>query len=202
MQKSLKRLVIDTATRFVYLSLIDGSKELDFIYQEGLNNHSVTIMPLLNEMLKKANLSLQDIDELIVGIGPGSYTGVRIGVTIAKMIGYLNQIPVYSVSSLALLASSSKSEVILLLIDARRDNAFMGLYINKSGVLECIKEDVLENIQQFKNTIKEVYEVIEEGMPQIEKIINGDLLHLEEDIHALVPNYLQVTEAERALHTK
>ena len=127
MKKSLKRLIIDTATKYIFLSLIIDGVEKDFVYEEGINNHSVTIIPFIENMLNKENITLKDIDQVIVGIGPGSYTGVRIGVTVAKMIGYLNNIDVYEVSSLALMASHSDKPYVLALIDARRGNAFMGL---------------------------------------------------------------------------
>ncbi|MBU1144423.1 MAG: tRNA (adenosine(37)-N6)-threonylcarbamoyltransferase complex dimerization subunit type 1 TsaB [Firmicutes bacterium] len=197
MRKLSKKLVIDTATNYVYLSLLINNIEVDYKYQEGINNHSVTIIPLLNEVLQRANLTLRDLDEIIVGIGPGSYTGVRIGVSVAKMIGYLNRIPLFTVSSLALMASSSDEKYVLPFIDARRENAFMGLYKQTSEGIICIKNEALENVESYTNGIEEPFEIIKEGKPQIEKIIKSNLLNLVEDVHSLVPNYMQITEAER-----
>ncbi len=198
MNPSYKRLVIDTATKYIYLALVVDDIEVDSVYQVGDNNHSVTIMPLLEEMLQKQHIELTDINEVIVGIGPGSYTGVRIGVTVAKMIGYLNQIVVKEISSLALMASHSNKAYVLPLIDARRGNAFMALFENKT-TLKYLYQDVLKNIEVFKSNINQDYEIIKEGKPDIQKIIQSDLLKKVEDIHELVPNYLQVTEAERNL---
>ncbi len=199
MKKSLKRLAIDTATKYIYLALMIDDKEVSSIYQEGDNNHSVTIIPLLAELLKNAEISLQDLDEIIVGVGPGSYTGVRIGVTVGKMIGYLNNINIYQVSSLALLASTSKQKYILPLIDARRNNAFMAFFNQKKRKLTYLKNDTLENIESFKSNIIEKYEVIEFGKPNLKKIIDSNLMVKIEDIHNLTPNYLRITEAERNL---
>lgn len=202
MKKSLKQLVIDTATKHIFLSLIIDGKERQFTYEEGINNHSVTIIPFLEEMLKRENMILKDLDQIIVGIGPGSYTGVRIGVTVAKMIGYLNNPEVYTVSSLALIASASEKPCVLALIDARRGNAFMGLYQNVSGKIVNIMTDSLESIENYKKRIQTDYVIIEDGKPQVKKIINSDLLIKVQDIHSLTPNYLQVTEAERNLHNE
>ena len=198
MKKSYKRLVIDTATKYIYLALIIDDLLVDSVYEVGNNDHSVTIMPYLETMIKKQNISLNQLDEVIVGVGPGSYTGVRIGVTVAKMIAYLNDISIYKVSSLALMASHSNQRYILPLIDARRGNAFMALLENDKEI-KYIKEDRLQNIESFKESIDLEYEEVIEGEPQIIKIIKSDLLELVEDVHALVPNYMQLTEAERNL---
>lgn len=200
MKESLKQLVIDTATNYIYLALAVDGVEVESIYEEGINNHSVTILPFLEELLKKQNLELQDIDQVIIGVGPGSYTGVRIGVTVAKMIGYLNNVEVMTISSLALMASSSDYDFVLPLIDARRNNAFMALYQNQSNKLFLIKPDCLENIALFKDSIEYDYQVITEGKPNIEKILKSNLLCQVRDIHSLTPNYLRITEAERNLN--
>ena len=197
MKKLSKILVIDTATKYIYLSLVVDGVEKDYVYQEGINNHSVTIIPLLDEMLKKENLTLKKVDEIIVGIGPGSYTGVRIGVTVAKMIGYLNKISVKTVSSLALIASASKEKNIIPFIDARRGNAFMAHFNNKDNTLIRIEEDCLENIEEYKSAHDFEFDFIEGGKPDISKIINSKLLQLVENVHDLKPNYLRITEAER-----
>lgn len=192
-----KTLIIDTATKHIYLSLVVDRIEQQSVYREGINNHSVTIIPLLDEMLNKQNMSLQDLDEIIVGIGPGSYTGVRIGVTVAKMIGYLNKIKVYSVSSLALIASASNKEYIIPYIDARRGNAFIAAMKQSEGKLKFIKEEHLENIESFLNQFDFEYDFITEGKPNINKILASDLLTEVKNIHELIPNYLRITEAER-----
>lgn len=200
MQKSWKRLAIDTATRYIYLSLIVDDQEVDNVYEIGMNNHSATIMPELEQMLERHSLTLPDVNEVIVGIGPGSYTGVRIGVAIAKMIGYLNQIKLQSVSSLALLASSADKEKILPLIDAKRGNAFMGLYHFNGKTLENRVVDALANMDEFQLAHASGAVIVTSGKPRIDRLISSDLLHEVLSVHDLVPNYLQITEAERNRH--
>jgi len=200
MRKLSKILVIDTATRNIYLSLIIDGIEKQSVYQEGINNHSVTIIPYLDEILKKENMSLRELDEVIVGVGPGSYTGVRIGVTVAKMIGYLNKIKVSTVSSLALIDSSSSKEYIVPYVDARRGNAFLAYFKQTNGQIERIEEDCLENIEVFLKTKTNDYDFIYEGVPNISKILDTNLVTSINDIHELQPNYLRITEAERNRH--
>ncbi len=197
MRESWKRLAIDTATKYVYLSLVVDDKEVDCVYEEGLNNHSVTVIPHLWTILKRHGLSLTDIDEVICGIGPGSYTGIRIAVTIAKMIGYLNKIKIRSVSSLALIASSAEKGLTLAMIDARRGNAFMGLFEVKNDTIMRIKADMLDNIEEYRSVLPDDTNVVAEGRPDIGRIIRSKLVEDVEDVLAMVPNYLQITEAER-----
>lgn len=196
MNPSSRTLFIDTATRHVYLALVIDGIEVASVYRAGDNDHSVTIMPLLEDLLKKQNLGLRDLTDVIVGIGPGSYTGVRIGVSIAKMIGYLNAIPVASVSSLALLASGAESGVIIPFVDARRGNAFLGAYRVTGDLLSEILPDTLANVESFLSQFHEPYVQRAEGKPDALRILRSGLATRVHDVHALVPNYLQVTEAE------
>jgi tRNA threonylcarbamoyladenosine biosynthesis protein TsaB len=202
MKKLLKQLIIDTATKYIFLSLVIDGVEKQHFYEAGINNHSVTIMPYLQKMLENEKIKLQEIDEIIVGVGPGSYTGVRIGVTVAKMIAYLNNLSLYKVSSLALMASSSNKPYVLALIDARRGNAFMGLYANSDEKLNLVKDDCLQNIEKFKSSFDVNFEVVEEGKPDVNKLLKSNLLIKVDDVHSLTPNYLQVTEAERNLRNE
>lgn len=200
MSQLLKRLVIDTATKFIFLSLVEGEKEVQSVYQEGYNDHSVTIIPYIQQMLSNQGWQLSELDEIIVGIGPGSYTGVRIGVSIAKMLGYLNHTRVYSVSSLLLLATTSNSEYVIPMIDARRNNAFICKLHQTNSQLNIMIEECLADVNDFQNQHGKNAEIVTEGKPIVSKILSNNHLRLVTDIHSLTPNYLQVTEAERNLH--
>lgn len=197
MKMPSKLLAIDTATKSIYLALVIDGVVVDSINQEGASNHSVTIMPLIDQLLKKQSLTLRMIEGVLVGVGPGSYTGVRIGVAIAKMIGYLNPVEIYTFSSLALLATVSESNDILAYIDARRGNAFLASFSQNKGLLKVLQEDCLVNFDEYRKSLKTSFNEVLEGMPNIIKLINSNLITKVEDVHALVPNYLQITEAER-----
>jgi tRNA threonylcarbamoyladenosine biosynthesis protein TsaB len=203
MKTLLKRLVIDTATDYLYLALIEGDNVLDYYYKKGKRDHSVNLMIEIDRIFKKRELRISDLDEIIVGIGPGSYTGLRIGVVVAKMFGWNNNIPVRTVSSLALIASSYQgSKLILAEIDARRGNSFLGVYKNNGKSLEIVNKEELTNLEKYKESLKEEFEVVSFGVPDIIKILNSSLLETVDDIHLLNPNYLRKTEAERNLENK
>jgi tRNA threonylcarbamoyladenosine biosynthesis protein TsaB len=197
MPESSKILLIDTATEYVFLSLVVDGTEVGSAYRKDIQNHAVTVMPLLDGILKEAGIRLNQLTEVIVGVGPGSYTGVRIGVAIAKMIGYLNGIPVRTVSTLALLASGSEDGNILSLIDARRGNAFMACFRKENGQLTEVVHDTLANIDTFTRQTGSDFRRRTEGKPDVNVLLQSQLTTEVPNIHELVPNYLQVTEAER-----
>lgn len=200
MGKSLKRLVTDSATKFLFVALFDGETEIFKYYKEGNNDHSVNLMTEIEKALIENQLKVADLDEIIIGIGPGSYTGLRIGVVVAKMFGWNNNIPVRTISSLALLASSNEGETLILSeIDARRGNSFLGVYKNENDTIILVNKEQLTNLEAYKESIKEAFVTVSYGEPNIMKILRSDLLVEVEDIHTLNPNYLRITEAERNL---
>lgn len=200
MKKSLKRLVIDSASKFLYVALFEDLECLGKYYAKGNNDHSVKLMSEIERIFLSNNLKVKDLDEIILGIGPGSYTGLRIGVVVAKMFAWNDNISVKTVSSLAMFASSSSFEgLILAEIDARRGNSFLGLYRKSGETLLLEDEEQLTNLENYKETIKEAYQIVSEGEPNMQVILNSDILTLVNDIHGLNPNYLRITEAERNL---
>lgn len=199
MTKSFKRLVIDSATPHLYIALLDGEFIIQEFYEKGNNDHSVTLMPTIEKMFQDNQVFIDDIDEIIVGIGPGSYTGVRIGVVIAKMFAWTKNIPIKTVSTLALIASSSQRDGrILTMIDARRNNAFMGEFNLDNGILSAINDEVFGN-KSLKDNVIDKSNVIENGKPNMKLIMQSNLMDNVEDVHLLAPNYLRQTEAERSL---
>ena len=200
MKKLLKRLVIDSASKFLYVALYEDLECLGKYYAEGKNDHSVKLMSEIERIFVSNNTKVKDLDEIIVGIGPGSYTGLRIGVVVAKMFAWNNDIPVRTVSSLAMFASSSSfNGLVLSEIDARRGNSFLGLYRKDGKALSLEDKEKLVNLEEYKESIKEKYGIVSCGEPNIEVILNSDITTLVEDIHSLNPNYLRITEAERNL---
>lgn len=200
MKKSLKRLVIDSASKFLYVALYEDLECLGKYYKEGHNDHSVKLMSEIEKIFLSNDVKVKDLDEIIVGIGPGSYTGLRIGVVVVKMFAWNDDIPVKTISSLAMYASSIDTDgLILSEIDARRGNSFLGLYRKAGKTLVLEDKEKLTNLEEYKKSIKENYEIVSSGEPNIEVILNSDITTLVKDIHSLNPNYLRVTEAERNL---
>ncbi len=198
MKKLFWRLVIDTATDYLFIALLNNTKEIEFCYEKGKRDHSVKLLQEIERILQKHQLMVKDIDEIIVGVGPGSYTGLRIGVVVAKMFGWNNNIKVKTISSLALIASAYEGDKLIVpYIDARRGNAFLGVYKNDGKALKTVVDEQLTNYKLFLESITKPYEEIVFGKPSMKKILSSNLLNTVENIHELSPNYLRLTEAER-----
>ena len=147
----MKKLILDTSTDYFFISFVEENKILSERYEYAKGNQSEIIMVNLENMLKETSLSLSDFSEVYVGIGPGSYTGVRIAVVIGKMLAAMNNIKLYSFSSLALLVSSIKHESYAF-VDCRRGNAYSAHFDYKDNkTIRLSIDSVVEVSSYFKN---------------------------------------------------
>lgn len=180
----MNSLIIDTATKNLYVGLY--GKEKKEILEVG-KNHAAVLMKKIDEILGESKLD--NIDEIIVGVGPGSYTGVRVGVVVAKMLAWTKKIPLKEVSSLYIQCSGYEG-IRSVSIDARRGNAFCAIYDNDDSL---ILDEALRSVSEFTKAGLDITE--DNYKPNMEKIIKKATL--VNDPHSLVPNYLRKTEAER-----
>lgn len=196
-------LLIDTTTSNIIVSIIQDQKIL-YKYQENiLSDMSSKILPIIDKGLKENRLSLKNIDKIFVVNGPGSFTGIRVGVTVAKTIAWALKKEIIALSSLELIATTNTSKkYIVSMIDARRGNVFGGIYDTK---LNPIKEDKLINLNELISNLNEDYEYVSYDninldviKPNIDvlKIINKHINDKGINPHNLNPNYLKLTEAE------
>ena len=140
-------LNIETATKNCSVSLAEG-KELLHLKEvnDGSYSHGEMLHVYIDEIIKKANKKLTDLDAVAVSMGPGSYTGLRIGVSAAKGLCYSLDIPLISVSTLASLASTLKVEkdaLIIPLLDARRMEVYSSIYDSNYHQIREIKAEII-----------------------------------------------------------
>ena len=199
-------LFIDTSISNVSISIVKDNKIMSIIQEDIPNEHSKYATSYVKKVIDDAGIDANDIDDILVVNGPGSFTGVRIGVTIAKTYGYLINKELISVSSLKSLAiSSNKDSIVMSVIQANRSNFYVGIYDSKYNNL--IDE-------QFVSSNK-LIELIEEYNPYIVSNdfyvlgiykfnkISLDILRIVDyykdmnkvNYHALVPNYLKLPQA-------
>ncbi|MCL2521578.1 MAG: tRNA (adenosine(37)-N6)-threonylcarbamoyltransferase complex dimerization subunit type 1 TsaB [Erysipelotrichales bacterium] len=180
----MKRLIIDTSTAIQYLALING-EELIASYQAPLlKNHSHSLLINLNELLKNNNTEIKELDEIICGIGPGSFTGVRIACTVAKVLVYSHGASLKSISSLYLMASGYDGLVIPL-IDAKREKFFCAVYQDGKILLEDAirtKEEVIQGLNDYRYITEENFLV------SPKKVIK---MATKADCFSLTPNYIK-----------
>ncbi len=111
----------------------------------GGTSHSKTLMPAIDEMLNEYNVSLSDIDGIAVDIGPGSFTGVRIGVATANGLAFGANKPIIGVTSLlALRHSIPKYDVVAALIDAKHDSVYAAIYNKDSEIFPACATPIEE----------------------------------------------------------
>lgn len=187
-------LIVDSSTKRLYICLVENDKTLYEVYVEGKNDHAKNIVHCIDEALKTAGIEVDELNKIIVGYGPGSYTGVRMAVTVCKMMAVFKNIPLYSISSLQLMASGFDG-IVLASIDARRGNAFAGAY--SLGMNEIILKDGLYPYTQLDAGTYD-YKVNEDTYKVNPVYCIENAVHVKEP-HLLVPNYLRETEAERNL---
>ncbi len=183
-------LIIDSATKVLYHALVKDDKVVKEIYTKGQNDHAKNIVSLIEKMLEEENITVDNLDKIVCGIGPGSYTGVRMAVTVAKMLSSFKNIPLYEISTLKLI-SSGESGKVLAMIDARRGNAFSAIYEDGNLVLS-------EAMRAKEEVMKESYDtIVDESNYKVDPIKAIAYSTRHENPHSLNPNYLRETEAER-----
>ncbi len=221
----VKILAFDTSNKTLTVSVMDKNNLLGEITTNVNKNHSVTLMPAIADLMEKVALTPQDIDRIVVAQGPGSYTGLRIGVTTAKTLADTLHCELVGVSSLALLAANCRnySGVIVPLFDARRNNVYTGLYKWHKNELQNIKADthiaLTDLVQQLadESDILFVGEDTAKFLDQINKMLpQAKINHIPHwqlpsgavlaelgskkepvaNIHAFLPLYLKRVEAE------
>jgi tRNA threonylcarbamoyladenosine biosynthesis protein TsaB len=144
----MKLLAMDTTTLVMGVAVLDLDewRLLGEITTNMHKNHSVRLMPTIDGLLRDLDLAMDDIGMIAVTSGPGSYTGIRIGVTTAKTISWARQIPLYSESSLTVLAMNGLwfDGVVVPMIDARRRRVYTGVFERQEdGMGELIPQQVM-----------------------------------------------------------
>lgn len=170
-------LAMDTSTLTATVAVLTDEKLLGEFSVSNKLTHSQTIMPMTDTLLKTASLSLKDIDVFAVSIGPGSFTGLRIGMATVKTFAQALDRPIVGVSSLDAVAYSftSTDKIICPIFDARRSEVYNALY--KDGIL--ITEPRALHIDELLNELKD------------EKVIfagDGVLIHKDKIIEN--PNWI------------
>ncbi len=203
----MKILFLDTSSFFVSVAILEDSNVL-YLYQDEIyDDMSSKIMPIIEEGFNKVDFNINDIDKIIVANGPGSFTGVRIGVTIAKVLAWSLKKDIITVSSLELLATTPfNTKYIIPMIDARRGYVYAGVYDNNlNSVLEdqYIKYDDLKDY--FDNSTIVSFNELDNATKPIIDVVKVVEKHKNDKgvvSHLVNPNYLKKTEAEEHLEEK
>ena len=142
------QLLLDSSNKYLSVGLSKDGKVADKIFYEAWQRQSEMMVTEVDNILNRNNLKKEDLDAVVVGVGPGSYTGVRIGVTIAKTIAYSLHIKLYAKSSLSLLKHGEFPTICVF--NARSGRSYFGVYEGKKVIeKDCVTENekVIEYIK-------------------------------------------------------
>lgn len=178
-------LGMDTSNQGMVLCLADNKQLIGTYLSANQKNHSTTLMPGIEFLMAENNKKPKDLTSIIVAEGPGSYTGLRIGVTTAKTLAWTLGIDLLAVSSLAVIAASYQEQdgLIIPLINARRGNVYSGAYKWQEGQLIQVIEDQHTELVAWLESLLERKEPI---------ILTGiDVLAFEAEIKELDSPFIQ-----------
>lgn len=149
-------LAIDTSNYTLGIALLREDTVIAEYITYLKKNHSVRAMPAVHSLLNDCDMAPQDLSKIVVAKGPGSYTGVRIGVTLAKTLAWSLDIPISAVSSLETLAANGRHLTSdQPIFDARRGQVYTGLYQYKNGLLEQVVPDQNVMLADWLEMLKE-----------------------------------------------
>ncbi|MDF7669046.1 tRNA (adenosine(37)-N6)-threonylcarbamoyltransferase complex dimerization subunit type 1 TsaB [Lactobacillus sp. ESL0703] len=195
----MKILSVSTATNHLSVALNDGQSVIVEKSEQDERNHSEHLDPLIDEILRANDLQLKDIDRFAVAIGPGSYTGLRIGITTVKMFASILNKEVVGISTLQALAASCSDQDTLIVagIDARNDNYFAGGYVNEGGLPVNVLADGHYHISSLLEAVKEY--LADKPLSKIIFIGSG-FTRQEELIKALAVPFSYGTDDQNVIH--
>ena len=199
---------IDTSLSYIRLALFKDDFLIDSINEKCEKNMSSLFDLKVRDLFERNSLSLNQVNKIYTVTGPGSFTGIRVGMTFSKVLAMALNIKITPISELQVLASSKNCNNKAALIDARRGYVYAGIYDKN---LDSIIDDKYVLLDDFLSTNKDVeyisydsFEHISTIVPKIdfERIIIKNKEKEQIDQQLLTPNYLKLTEAEENLRKK
>ena len=148
-----KCIAIDTSTRRFCLGVKNSSDYFDRSVDES-TDHAKEIFRRIDDVLKLANTSIEELDFLAIGIGPGRFSGLRVSISAIKSISYVLNKPIIAISSLEIIAremmEKNDKENVILIEDAGRGNLYIGSYALKNHEFIKLSDDRVANINEIK----------------------------------------------------
>ena len=216
----MKILAFDTSSTALSVALLEDEKLVAESTVTVKKNHSISLMPTIDFLVAQAGWQPSDLERIVVAQGPGSYTGLRVAGETAKTLAYALDIDLVGVSSLQALTDLSVDGVVIPIMDARRNNVYVGFYENGQAIVpdchalvpDCHAAfvDVLEQAKTFEkvtfvgevaNFVDQIKESLPEAtilssLPSAQLIGRLGLSLPSVDVDAFVPHYLKRVEAE------
>ncbi|MEI6863445.1 MAG: tRNA (adenosine(37)-N6)-threonylcarbamoyltransferase complex dimerization subunit type 1 TsaB [Candidatus Omnitrophota bacterium] len=149
----MKILSIDTSTDYLSVAITDGAKVLARYHKPSHRNHSKLLVPTIAKLIKRAGLKVKDIGGFCVSIGPGSFTGLRIGVVTVKGLAYALGKPIVTVPTLDVIARNAKGfkGIVCPVLDAKKNKVYACLYKSDGVTFKKISKYLLIPVDDLLN---------------------------------------------------
>ena len=193
---TMNTLLIDTSTTYLFVSFFNEDTKERLFYKKMIshNNHSENLIPALTEVLNECNMELKDVDEVVCGIGPGSYTGLRVGCVVAKMASYTLNKPLKTISSLLFCGSGKLNNgKYLIKMKAKKDYSYYTIVNASNNKLDILTPDSFNSDSVVNEIINNDLDliVIDESSYEPNPMIICKYSDKVTDVHNLTPNYLR-----------
>ena len=206
-------LFFDTSSDLLKVSLIKDDKIIFDKQLHTKNDHSSYLVPTIDEAFKSNNIDFKELDEIIVGNGPGSFTGTRISIAVAKTYAFSFNIPVYMISSLEeLIYDNDGYDFYVPIIEEKKDNLYFSIFDkDKKRVMDdtySSTEYMYKKLEELDGKILlislsnkeyEKYDTIKASINALNIMKNIDVNNEKVNPHLLKPNYIKKIEAEAKL---
>ncbi len=172
----MKLLGLETSSPVFSVAVSDGSKILAYRQVEGQGRPSLLLTELIQAMLEEAGVTLPELDGFAVSIGPGSFTGLRIGVMTVKTLAWAKTKPVLPVSSLEVIANNLESSPypVVSFLDARKGNVYMACFAPDGiGSLKRIDPDALLRPEDALRRFEEPAILVGDGLKRYAELVNS-----------------------------
>ena len=158
----MKILAFETSAKAASVALMENGKLLGESYQNTGLTHSQTLMVMAEDLLKACNLTAGDVEAVAVAAGPGSFTGIRIGVAAAKGFAWGAELPCYGVSTLEAMARNlgAYQGYVVPAMDARRNQVYTAIFHAEKGILSRVEEDMAISLAELGEKIKNFEEPV------------------------------------------
>ena len=200
----MRYLYIDTSSSYLYTAIVEDDKLISSVSKEYGQNLSEVALPKIVSMFEENNIKPKDINKIIVVNGPGSFTGIRIGVTIAKIYAWSLNIDITTITSLEAMSTSSNDNIVPI-INARRGYVYAAIYdkdktlLNPQHIEMTKLKDILKDTNEYEFISNDEFEdayKIKKYSPDFVKIINKYKNKEAINPHSVNPEYLKLTAAE------
>lgn len=195
-------IVMDTSNQYLAVGIYKDGAFLDGVQKIGTKRQSEDAIPVLNDLIKKHYIDLLKVDEMIITKGPGSYTGVRVAMTIAKTLAAISDVKIKTVSSLAVYGMDDKT---ISIIDARSKKVFACVYDHGKPLMD----EGLFTFDELAQLEKKYPDYILKGQLSVLGLPNKEVNLIEamyqlghkekalENPDLLVPTYIKDVEAKK-----